>query len=100
MPVALDTTLTEELIYEGLAREVVNRIQNMRKQAGFDVVDRIEVAFEASQKLTKAIEAQKDYIMRETLAEKLYPGRNGLEMVKDWNIDGESLHLEIKRIEK
>ena len=100
LPVALDTTLTEELIYEGLAREVVNRIQNMRKQAGFDVVDRIEVAFEASQKLTKAIEAQKDYIMRETLAEKLYPGRNGLEMVKDWNIDGESLHLEIKRIEK
>ncbi|RMD95588.1 MAG: isoleucine--tRNA ligase, partial [Calditrichaeota bacterium] len=98
LPVALDLQLNEELIAEGLAREVVNRIQNMRKEAGFDVVDRIEIAFEATERLARAIETQQEYIMKETLAEKIYPGPNGLEVARDWKIDGEAVHLEIKRV--
>ncbi len=99
LPVALDTTLTDELIAEGLAREVVNRIQNMRKEAGFDVVDRIEIVYDASEKLAHAIQEQKDYIMRETLAEKLSRGQNGAgDMAREWNIDGEKVHLTIKKI--
>ncbi len=98
LPVALDPTLTDELIAEGLAREVVNRIQNMRKEAGFDVVDRIEVAYEAGDRIAAAIQGQKEYIMKETLAEKLYPGRNGQGVARDWNIEGEKVHLEIKKI--
>ena len=98
VPVALDTRLNDALIAEGLAREVVNRVQNMRKEAGFDVVDRIEIVFEATEKLAKAIEAQQEYIMKETLAERMSPGQNGLEVARDWKIDGEMIHLEIKRV--
>ena len=99
LPVALDTRLNEELIAEGLAREVVNRIQNMRKEAGFDVVDRIEIVYDASEKLAHAIQKQKDYIMRETLAEKLSRGQNGAgDMIREWNIDGEKVQLSIKKI--
>lgn len=97
LPLALDVELTEDLMDEGLAREIVNRIQNMRKAAGFDVVDRIEVAFDGSEKLVRAIEKQMSYIMRETLAEKIYQGKNGYDVAKDWKIEEEFVHLEIKR---
>ena len=98
LPVALDTQLTDELIAEGYAREIVNRIQNMRKDAGFDVVDRIEIAFDGSERLARAIEMQQNYIKHETLAEKISKGRDGYETAKDWTIDGEELHLEIKKV--
>jgi isoleucyl-tRNA synthetase len=98
LPVALDTQLTDELIAEGYAREIVNRIQNMRKDAGFDVVDRIEIAFDGSERLTRAIKTQENYIKQETLAEKISKGRNGFDAAKDWTIDGEELHLEIKKV--
>ena len=69
--VAIDTELTNELIAEGLAREFVNRVQNMRKDAGFDVTDRIRVKFTGSKELTDAVNSFHDYISNETLAEKL-----------------------------
>ena len=55
LTVALDTSLNEDLLVEGLARESVNRIQNMRKAASFDVTDRIDIQFEASDSLATAI---------------------------------------------
>lgn len=69
--VAVDTELTEELISEGLAREFVNRIQNTRKDAGFDVTDRISVYYKTDETLGKAIELFKNYIASETLAENI-----------------------------
>ena len=69
--VALDTELTGDLINEGLAREFVNRIQNMRKDAGFEVTDRIRIKFTSSKNLVDAIMTFKDYISSETLAENL-----------------------------
>ncbi len=69
--VALDTELSSDLIQEGLAREFVNRIQNMRKDAGFEVTDRIKIKFNGSKNLADAIIIFKDYISSETLAENL-----------------------------
>jgi isoleucyl-tRNA synthetase len=66
---ALDLTLTDELISEGLARELVNRIQNLRKDKGFDIVDKIEVKIIGNSDLKKSVEQNFDYICSETLAE-------------------------------
>lgn len=71
MTVALDTQLDEELINEGLAREFINRIQNVRKSEGFDVTDRVSVLVAAPDEMKKAIEAQEEYIKNETLSEDL-----------------------------
>lgn len=67
----MDCVLNDELIYEGLAREVVNRVQKSRKDMGLNVVDRIELKVQASDKLHHAIETHQQHIMTETLATKL-----------------------------
>jgi isoleucyl-tRNA synthetase len=69
--VALDITLTEELIKEGIARELVNRIQNLRKDSGFEVTDKIKVHLLPSDGLEKAVAANENYIKSETLTETL-----------------------------
>jgi isoleucyl-tRNA synthetase len=66
--VALDTALTDELIDEGLAREFVNRIQNLRKDSGFKVIDRIRISHSSSARLTKALTRMSEYVKQETLA--------------------------------
>jgi isoleucyl-tRNA synthetase len=68
---ALVTELTPELVLEGLAREFVRRVQDLRKSADLDVADRIDVFVEASEGLRSAIDAHKDYITAETLASTL-----------------------------
>lgn len=74
--VAIDTELDENLIEEGLAREFVNRIQNMRKDAGFDVTDKIIINYTGNNKFVKAINNFNQYISTETLAEKLTEHKN------------------------
>ena len=69
--VALDITLTEELKEEGIARELVNRIQNLRKDSGFEVTDKIKVHLLSNALLEKAIKANESYIKSETLTETL-----------------------------
>lgn len=71
LTVALDMTLDQALIEEGLSRELVNRIQNMRKDAGFEVTDRIQIKICCPSELSAAIEHNFDYICSETLAETL-----------------------------
>jgi isoleucyl-tRNA synthetase len=68
---ALVTELTPELVHEGLAREFVRRVQDLRKQADLDVADRIELYVSATPALKSAIEAYKDYVTGETLAVEL-----------------------------
>ena len=68
---ALVTELTPELVQEGLAREFVRRVQDLRKSAELDVADRIELFVEASPGLRSAIEAHRDYITAETLTSRL-----------------------------
>jgi len=68
LTVALDITITPELKSEGIAREIVNRVQNLRKESGFDVVDRILVQVETTSQIQAAIEDNKGYICDEVLA--------------------------------
>jgi isoleucyl-tRNA synthetase len=69
--VALDVTLTDELVAEGTARDLVKVIQNMRKESGLDVTDRILVRVESDEKIEKAIAGYKDYIANEVLADEV-----------------------------
>jgi isoleucyl-tRNA synthetase len=69
--VALDITITPELKSEGIARELINRIQNYRKDSGFEVLDRIKLTFEANDVVKAAIEANKAYIAAEVLADSV-----------------------------
>jgi isoleucyl-tRNA synthetase len=71
LTVALDITISQELWSEGIAREVVNRIQNIRKESGLDVTDRILVTLETSEKLQTAISENKSYICAEILADDI-----------------------------
>ena len=71
LTVALDVTISEELKEEGIARELVNRIQNARKDSGFDVTDKIKLTVLKFENLEQSIETNKDYIMSETLTKEL-----------------------------
>lgn len=71
LTVALDVTLTDELRGEGIARELVNRIQNLRKDSGFDVTDKIDVLLQKDEKIISAVNTNIDYIKMETLTEEL-----------------------------
>ncbi|HBX67370.1 MAG TPA: hypothetical protein DEG32_14895, partial [Balneolaceae bacterium] len=62
LSVAVDTDLSEELVQEGIAREFVNRIQNMRKEANFEVTDRISIGFTGADKIKEAVVSMSDYI--------------------------------------
>ena len=66
--VALNTLITDDLRYEGDAREFIHNIQNLRKEMGFDVSDRIQIAINPSEALKPALDAHKDFICHETLA--------------------------------
>ncbi len=72
LTVALDISLTEDLIDEGIARELVNRIQNIRKDNGLEVTDRIDITFVADESLKQKIDKNIEYICSETLGEKIH----------------------------
>ncbi|WNJ21432.1 isoleucine--tRNA ligase [Pontibacter sp. G13] len=97
--VALDVTLTDELRQEGIAREFVNRIQNLRKGKGFDVTDKIEVQISHDDAWVAAISNFKDYISAETLAEKLeVVNGGGLSAGDEFDIDGVKGMIQLTRI--
>ncbi|SDG65874.1 isoleucine--tRNA ligase [Winogradskyella thalassocola] len=86
LTVALDVTISEELRKEGIARELVNRIQNLRKDSGFEVTDRIDVQLQKDDQIVEAISSNEAYIKSETLTEELQimdTINNGIEIVFD-----------------
>lgn len=85
LTVALDITLTDALLFEGMARELVNRIQNVRKDSGFEVTDSIHIKLQSEPKLAQAVLANEEYIKAETLA-------HTLEFVSE--IDGIEIELD------
>ena len=89
MVAALVTELTAELVREGLAREVVRRLQELRKSSGFEISDRIRITYAASGQLAQAIEEQRAYIMAEALA---------LSLTFERKIEGETLDVEGERL--
>jgi isoleucyl-tRNA synthetase len=98
MFVALDTTLTPELIEAGIARELVNRIQAMRKAAGFHVSDRIALTLNGSAKALAAFQSHKGYVTGETLAVRVeaVPGPNAF--VKQHTLGGEQVTVSVERV--
>ena len=98
--VAIDTELDSSLIEEGLAREFVNRIQNMRKEAGFNVTDKISIKFMGSKIINKAIQSFTDYVTAETLANKIVDAEklNG-GFTQEWKIGEHSCTIQIERLE-
>ncbi|GAB3673876.1 isoleucine--tRNA ligase [Salinisphaera aquimarina] len=97
--VALDSTLTGSLRERGLAREVVNRVQRLRKQADFHVADRIRVAYRADESLAQAINAHGDMMAKETLAVEYTANADPKgEVVERFDIDGAAITLGLKRV--
>jgi isoleucyl-tRNA synthetase len=97
--VALDLEISKELMEEGLARELINRIQNVRKESDFAVTDRIEIYLEGmSEKLAKAVNNKDEYIKNETLAVNVLEKSVENLIIKEITIEEESLLLGIKRI--
>ena len=90
----LDTTLTEDLIDEGLARELVSKVQQMRKQHNFEMMDHILIALQGDDKVKQAVARHKDYIMKETLAEDIAEG-NDLDV---YDLNGHKTGISVKRL--
>ena len=97
--VVLDTNLTAELIEEGFVRELISKIQTMRKEAGFEVTDKITVSYRAEEKADGIFSRNKEQIAAETLAEDIMTDKLG-GYEKEWNINGERVSLEVKKLDK
>ena len=97
--VALDTTLTPELVAEGLAREFVRHVQDLRKSANLDVSDHIRLYYIATPKLASAVESFRDYIMGETLADEMTAGAATKDAVSvDDAFDGEKVTVALAKV--
>ncbi|MFQ6607944.1 MAG: isoleucine--tRNA ligase [Fidelibacterota bacterium] len=100
LTVAVITDLTEELIQEGIVRDMIRQVQNMRKEAGFNVEDRISVDCDAPENLKKALQSFENYFCNEVLAVNLnYTGANG-EYCKEVDIRGYKVNYGISRFEQ
>jgi isoleucyl-tRNA synthetase len=94
--VVIDTNLTEELLEEGFVREVVSKIQNMRKEAGFEVMDMITVYVDGNDKVAGIVTANADDIKVDVMASDIVSGQvDGYS--KEWNINGETVVLGVKK---
>lgn len=98
LTVAADTEITPELQREGFARELVNRLQNMRKEANYEVTDRISVAIVSDEKTIESVKTMQEYIMSETLSEEMeFKAMTDADFTKEWEIDSKTVVLAIKR---
>lgn len=96
LTVALDIHLDDALLEEGTARELVNRIQNIRKSLGLNVTDRINVKVENLEGISNAIHAHSSYIQNETLADTLQPGEVADGNQVEW-LDGATIKIQVTR---
>jgi isoleucyl-tRNA synthetase len=95
--VALDLTVTPELRLEGLARDLVRAVQDLRKEAGLKVSDRIELAVVAAGEVAEAVRAHQDYLQAETLALALHPAPRGDGFGSTVELDGTPVRLWLRR---
>src|SRR5690606_423806 len=96
--VVLETNLTPALLQEGLAREIVSKVQNMRKNAQFELTDRIRITYWAGPEVTDAIGAFQGYILEETLAVAIEKVADQTEDLTEWDINGYSTKLKVEKI--
>ena len=95
--VVLDTNLTLELIEEGFVREIISKIQTMRKEAGFEVMDKIVVYAHGNDKIQDVMKAHEDEIKSEVLADEMVLGETD-GYVKEWNINKEAVTMGVKKL--
>ena len=94
--VVLDTNLTPELIEEGFMREIISKIQTMRKEAGFEVMDKITVYSDGNDKIAELISKNEDTVKNDVLATEIVTGKiDGYS--KEWNINGENVTFGVKK---
>ena len=96
--VAISTMLTDDLVLEGYARELVNKIQNMRKTADFQVTDRIKVGIESTDDIKKALDSFGDYIKTETLADDIAFNNSEGEVKQEWDLNGQPATIYVSRV--
>ena len=97
--VVLDTNLTEELLEEGFIREIISKVQSMRKEAGFEVMDKITIFYEANEKVNELISKNESTVMNDVLATGIVSGE-AAGFTKEWNINGEKVTLGVKKNEE
>ena len=97
LSVALDTTLTEELIEEGYVNEIISKVQTMRKDSGFDVTDHIKVAISGNDKIAEYVKANEDAIAKVVLGDE-FAYDITLEFSKEWDINGEKVTISVQKI--
>jgi isoleucyl-tRNA synthetase len=94
--VVLDTTLSDELVEEGIVREVVSKVQQMRKEAGFNVIDHITLSVSGNNKVEKIIEKNRGEVSHDVLADEIiYVPQEGHG--QDWDINGEQVKIIVKK---
>ena len=94
--VVLDTNLTEELIEEGFVREVISKIQTMRKEADFEVTDKIVIYVDGNEKVSKIVKANAENIMNDVMAVDIKLGELA-GYSKEWNINGETVSIGVQK---
>jgi isoleucyl-tRNA synthetase len=96
--VALSTELTDELVSEGFARELVNKLQLMRKEADFHVSDRIKISVQSTEIVQNALATHRDYIMGETLALEILKEPGPGAFVKEWDVNDQDAVISVERV--
>ena len=91
--VILDTTLTKDLIEEGLAREIISKVQNLRKESDFEITDRINLYYNGDEEITETFETLEEFIKNETLAVKL---EKSLDLSEEYDINGHMTKLKVE----
>ena len=95
--VVMDTNLTPELVEEGVVRELISKIQTMRKEADFEVMDHIKVSYVADQKVSDIFEKYGQEIQGEVLADQIVSNQlSGYQ--KEWSINGETVTLSVEKL--
>ena len=97
MTVVIDTNLTPELIEKGYVREVISKLQTMRKEAGFGVVDRISVSYQTTEKLAAVLAKNAAAVSDSVLATSMTEGALEGGYAKEWNINGEKATLTVRK---
>ena len=97
MTVVLDTNLTDELVEEGFVYEIISKIQTMRKDAGFEVMDHIRVSLSGNDRLSAIAERNRDAICTKVLADG-FTKEAGYAVSREWNVNGENVVISIEKI--
>ncbi len=97
MTVVLDTNLTEELLEEGFVYEVISKIQTMRKESGFEVMDHIRVSVSGNDRIAAIVAKNEDSIAGKVLADSITEGET-LKLAKEWSVNGENVTISVEKI--